>query len=239
MFIVLGIPIATLGLFFSEFIAVNLGISTFFRQDPLIVGILSFALIALLFAVEWQHAALIKRHGKPNRFKWTIARLTNWWNYAFNSQAMPQLIEETHTDIVRVNQARNVLIVLIVLVGVLGRLDTQIAAMQGVWYTSIVSIFTESTLEDFLGYIGGATLALAMLSATHYIIGYVYDVYLKAVGNDEQDFFVAFDVQAERENLLRMLYAHKLKQVRDAKEAKRANVTVQQDNRNFLPPVAG
>lgn len=223
IFVVVGTVLGVLLLFVSEVVSVKLGIDTFFSQEPLITWLLAVTLIVLYFAIEWQLASLLHKFGRPKRYKLTLSMLSSELKYFFNINS--KLLEkENNHDIISINRTRFVLVLLIVVLGVLGRLDASISQLSGAWYDAIVNIFTNSTLKQFLEYIGGGVVSIALLSATHFVVQYIYSVYISAVGSDNVDFFEESSVIAEKEDAKAKLLRFKLNQIWLEKEDKvRAN----------------
>lgn len=219
IFVVVGTVLGILLLFVSEVVSVKLGIDTFFGQEPIITSLLSVTLIVLYFAIEWQLASLLHKFGRPKRYKMTVGMIAKELKYFFNINAA--LVEKDNNhDIISINRTRFVLVILIVVLGILGRLDTSISQLSGAWYDSLVNIFVQSTLKQFLEYIGGGVVSIALLSATHFIVQYIYSVYVAAVGSDNVDFFEESSVIAEKQEALIKLLRFKLNQIWQEKEEK-------------------
>lgn len=215
-------------LFASEFYATFVGAERFFHSEPLAQGILAATLIMLYFALEWRQAALQYEQGKVQKFKATVADIVRRIQYFFSTDPnIPRQVKEANHEVNVINGSRRVLIVLIVILGVLGRLGPEIDLLKGNWYTAIVHIFTESTLPDFLSYIGGGAISAALLVATHFIMGYVYQSYVLAVGESEVGFFDEASVGREKEELRRQLFQHKLRQIWVTKEPEVRTVYMQ------------
>lgn len=215
-------------LFASEFYATFVGASRFFHDEHLAQGILAATLIMLYFALEWRQAALQYEQGKAQKFKTTLADIFRRLQYFFSTDAnIPRQAKEANHEVNVINSSRRVLIVLIVILGILGRLGPEIDLLKGNWYTAIADIFTKSTLPDFLNYIGGGAISAALLVATHFIMGYVYQSYVLAVGESEVGFFDEASFGQEKEDLRRQLFQHKLRQIWITKEPEVRTVYMQ------------
>lgn len=215
-------------LFASEFYATFVGASRFFHDEHLAQGILAATLIMLYFALEWRQAALQYEQGKAQKFKTTLADIFRRLQYFFSTDAnIPRQAKEANHEVNVINSSRRVLIVLIVILGILGRLGPEIDLLKGSWYTAIADIFTKSTLPDFLNYIGGGAISAALLVATHFIMGYVYQSYVLAVGESEVGFFDEASFGREKEELRRQLFQHKLRQLWVTKEPEVRTVYMQ------------
>lgn len=221
LFVVVGIPVGILLLVASEVVSVSLGLQTFFTE-PAAVWLLSITLVLMYFAVEWRHAQLVAKYGKPAAYRFSLSTAVKRLKYLFSLDSNMQLeMVDDAAEIRSVNNTRNTLILIIVILGILGRLNNLLAAENaGAWYDQIVAIFKESSLKEFLEYMGGGFIALALLVATHYLVSYVYEIYRSAVGGaDEVTFFDPAWEDRERNRLMVPLYQNQLRKIWVEKEA--------------------
>ncbi len=218
IFVVLFMVLGIVTLFVSEVYSSALGIATFFKE-PVAALLLSFTLVAVYFAIEWRHASLTHKHGNPPSYRFSISMIIRRLRYFFSFNPNQELeLTNRQSDIRNINRVRMVLILMIIGLGILGRLESLLQTEQGIWYETIIRIATESNLQTFLEYFFGGFLALALLSATHWLVSYIYEIYSKAVGVDEVDFFDPLALEREREQMITALYRHKLSQIWESKE---------------------
>lgn len=223
VFGVLSMLLTTLLLYVSEIFSTMAGIRSFLVQDDkltiAIVVILAVTLVSSYFAIEWRLAALISKNGKPPVYRFTFKAWGDRLNYVFgrtapNTQFQYEVIENA-ADIRAINSTRRIIIAIIVILGILGRLQSLLSVTTDLaWYEQIVSIFTTSSLQTFLEYIGGGAIALALLVATHYLMSYIYEVYRNAVGGaDEAGFFDPALQDKLEQQMVTGLYRYKLQQI--------------------------
>jgi hypothetical protein len=174
-------------LFISEVVSVMLGISSFFDHGA-ITFTLAITLVAMYFAIEWIGAEYVHKYGSPPKYKTTLATIWKRVSYFFSLKSQPVEIE-THHNIRSLNRVRLVLIMLIVILGIVGRLETLLEQNTSVWYNAVAQILTQSTLLQFLEYLGGGIIALGLLSATHFTIISLHETYYSAIGSESVDFF--------------------------------------------------
>lgn len=231
-FVIIGIPLGITLLVASEVVSVTLGLRTFF-DDELAVILLSSTLVLMYFAVEWRHAQLVAKYGKPPVYRFTLASVVRRVRYFFslNPNMELEVIHDT-AEIKSVNFTRNTLIVIIVILGILGRLNNLLStpeAAKTAWYDQIVVIFSYSSLKEFLEYLGGGFIALALLVATHYLVSYIYEIFRTAVGGaDEVDFFDPSWESEERNRIMVALYQSHLRHIWINKEAEIRTLTSNQ-----------
>jgi hypothetical protein len=230
-FVIIGIPLGIALLVASEVVSVTLGLRTFFNEE-LAVLLLASTLVLMYFAVEWRHAQLVAKYGRPPVYRFTLASVVRRMRYFFslNPNMLLEPVNDS-ADIKSVNTTRNTLVVIIVILGILGRLDNLLSAPNAAnvaWYEQILAIFKSSSLKEFLEYLGGGFIALALLVATHYLVSYIYEIFRSAVGGaDEVDFFDPSWEAEERDKMMVALYQTHLRQIWQKKEAEVRMLTSQ------------
>lgn len=221
IFIVIGLRMGLVLLFYAEVLSVNMGIETFLKNGASVI--ISLTLILMYFAIEWRLSVVYLAQGVPPKYAFTlynvIKRLGYIFHLGFDKKDFSQELVDSN-EYKDINRVRNVLIFLIVVLGILGRLDTLIETQSGdVWYQQIANIFTETNLKDFMSYIGGGSITLALLVATHYLIQYIAASYYMAVGKEEEFMSGNFFDGSQQVEILRDYYMYLLDQIWEKKKS--------------------
>lgn len=103
--------------------------------------------------------------------------------------------------LVRVDGAVRWLMWTIVVFGLMGRLDNKLGQIEGDWYTGIKYVLTSSSLKDMLAYLGSLVMTVALLLATHYIVYFVHQVYVRVTGGFDARFFVVYEQSLSPDSL--------------------------------------
>lgn len=193
--VVVGIPVSIVALYVSEVLGVHLGIATFLSgENEAVAWALAVTTITAYFALLWYQVAAYKLDTPTPETQWSFRVWIDRLKYIFGLKPdkhvawQPQFkAQKTRTR--QAATAIRWLTLLIVLLGVLGRLDGEEAMNNGTWISGLTAIVTQSTLSELMTYFGGGFISFALLVATHYLIHFVYDAYGKAVGATETDFF--------------------------------------------------
>lgn len=227
--VVLGMPISIVLLFIAEFTAVSIGIKTFFSEtlsgsNIYAADLLAITTVVVYFCLVWYRATLSRTIQHRDKYKISLGFIGKSIGYFLGRTTQdgvawaPELKEEN--DLNKVDKSISVLVWLIVILGVLGRLDTQIASYDNyTWYESVIEIISQSSLMEILELVGGALISFALLVATHFVLHYINDVYTKAVGVEEVNFFDPSVSLAAEQEAEALLLRHKLQQIRQKKAA--------------------
>lgn len=217
---------------FTEVVAITLGVLTFWREHWIIVGALSATIVLAYYYVEWEIAEnkhqTKREYGVRDNIKWNLRRLGREIQYRLSTDGTSNIPDEINpfADLRSVKRVRNGILLLVVILGILGRLGDKIQELsvsidsttgQQVvvpWHDAITEIVVASNLLDFLELLGGGAIPFILMAATHFAIARIHEIYVNAVGETEVGFFDKASEMAkweEREQeAIRKLYQYRL-----------------------------
>ena len=189
LFVTVFTPLGLIALFVSEFVAVAGGIMTFWKEGWLLVAFLSFTIVSVYFALEWLTVGIQHRHKSKPKYHFTLADLRKRWNYFWSDDPnLERMVKEDRSEMNALTRTRRIVIIVIIILGLLGRMGTQLQALEGNWREAFVALFIDSSLYELLEYVGAPLITFALLVATHWLMGFMYTRYIAAVGTEQVDF---------------------------------------------------
>lgn len=196
-------------LFVSEFLSVGLGISTFLSHgiENVVAWVLAFTVVAFFFALEMRYAALLYQYRDEDvAYRFSLAMLWRRLKYFFNLNSDLEIKKDGH-QLRETRMTARWTMVLIVLMGVLGRLADELNEYHdSAWYEGFLKVVVESNPEQFLEYLGGALVAYVLLLGTRFLIHMNYEHWVRIGGNDDESFFDEFLAERELEEMRRLFY---------------------------------
>lgn len=193
-------PLGVLMLTYAEIGRVSDGISFF---DPGRASLLATVTLMVYIALQTVRAHLIHaEYGSMESPKYSLRETFREIKYflgiggKFFKWGTPWQ-QQNKSSLELLQETNRTIGIVIILLGTLGSMHNQIASIEGVWYVGVAKIFTESSLAQFITYIGGFILTAALLRGIEWVIPYSYNIFLTNIesvenapeseGNDEQD----------------------------------------------------
>lgn len=168
-------PIAILGLTYAEIQRVALGVALFDSPRAMMLAVVMVASFVTLTVIR---AGMVARQSDHARPVWSL-RL--WLSGVAYTLGVGRWKQRNRTDVQKLDTVIGRLGLLIVVLGTAGSMQSKLAVMPGTWWRGLIAIFTESTLIDFLAFMGGFLLTAALLSAVPYTVEYVYGRFSRLV----------------------------------------------------------
>lgn len=181
-----GMVVGIIALFLTESMAVWLGVNTFLADHWFAGGVTAATLVLLYFSIEWRLASVLKMSQSDTDYK---------------------------PIVVQVKRTRNIMVLLIIVLGVLGRIGPQLQTLQGMWLEGLFELFLFSTLYRLIEYIGVGFLSYGLLRATHWLISYMQEITFNVVGPEEMSFFDPSPFEREREQVVKRLLRYELQRL--------------------------
>lgn len=146
--------------------------------DPARASIIALSLVAMYFLLQVVRSSLLL-----DEFQ-TMERpkhsLRHDWRSLWYFMGLWGWQEKHTTPLQSLEKAKNSVAVVIIVLGTLGSMHTKIATLEGRWYEALWSILSESSLLDFLTYLGGFAITAALLSALDWLIPYTFSEHRKS-----------------------------------------------------------
>jgi hypothetical protein len=222
-------PLSLLALVYTEGISVYLGLSVFLSDEPTVASILSITVVLSYVVVGWIMSDVLRRIPHEDSHEWSLKLFMRNVAYrlGFGSGWEARKLHVDFVHLKRLNSVHWWLIIIIVIMGFLGRLKSDLANYDDVtWHEAIIQIATNSNVTDFISYVGGAAIAIALLVGTQFMIEFFYGNYYRAVGSTEVDFLEDGDIQRETDKNIAEYYLFLIqkKQVADRGKVKTPNL---------------
>lgn len=168
-----ALPVGIVGLAFVEIARVGDGIALFDPHNAPLMAIVAVSVYMLLLVIK-SHLQMIESGNlDKERFSLRIAGRRLLYvlgiGRAWTASRIPA-IERLESAIGAVGWV-------IIILGTLGSMRGMLAGAPGAWHVALLAIATDSTLTEFVSYIGGFVFTAALLAATHWAVGYAYERY--------------------------------------------------------------
>jgi D-ribose pyranose/furanose isomerase RbsD len=223
-------PFVGIALFvFTEVYATYMGISLIWQNEEFAALLVAVTIVTGYYVIEWLHArAYYQYHQTNKRYRFSLLRLlTNLW-YTFGAGAIqwsdgrinlkqPEEIKGV-TLLDSMKLVRWLAILSIIMGGLLARMGDELAQYNNIPAgEGLTKILNESSIFEFAEYATVFILTFGILQMTHFVIKYIYQLYIKAVGSEEVDFFDSASAQEELERITRQYLKHRLNIIRAEK----------------------
>jgi hypothetical protein len=196
----LFLPVSVFGLGVAEYQRVAAGIRQF---DPARASLMSSVAVATYTLLLFIQAQMLHDQPDYQRPAWSArltARQIAYWLGIGRIGGRGATWSEQHKstyDLLRTTIGG--LAAMIVLLGTVGALQSEIVAFDGVaWHVAVSRLLTQSDLPTFLNLLGGMLLTVALLSSQHFVSMLTYDRYIQLMPEGEADFLAGYaDYSAE------------------------------------------
>ncbi len=210
----IALPVGIVGLAVVEMQRVGDGISLFDANHAGLMAVVavSFYMVLLVVKAHMQ----INATGTLEKSVWSLRLFRRSVSYRLGTGA--QWSEQKTTGLERIEATIKSVAWVIIILGTVGSMKVKLASVGGAWYQALIMMATESTLTDFLTYLGGFIFTAALLAATHWGVGYAYERYARLRPDVRADADTSAHEDAAEAQYLQFMIA-KLEQKRSSEKA--------------------
>jgi hypothetical protein len=170
----IALPVGLVGLAIVEMQRVEAGVKLFDEHHATLMAIVSVSFYLVLLVV--QAHMLLTSTGTQEKNIWSL-RL--WWRGMAYKLGTGRWQVQTTNPLDRLEAAIGAVGWVIIILGTAGSMAGKLDTVGGAWYEALYQIFMQSSLTDFLAYVGGFVFTAALLAATHWGVGYAYERYAR------------------------------------------------------------
>lgn len=191
-------PVAVVGLGYAEVQRVALGVALFDAPRAYLMSITSVSAYLGLLVVR----ASMTRQQQHTHYRWSLRLVFQQLGYALG---LGRWTPAAQTDAQSLDRAITRLGWLIISLGTVGTLETELLSFNGVWYRALYNIAATADLVTFLALIGGCMLTAGLLAAMHFLVTFTHGKYVTLLP-DAADFFDAGAVASDAADRAEMDY---------------------------------
>lgn len=177
----IGLPVSIIPLWVAEMQRVNSGIALFDAERSSLLSITAVSAYMVLRIVRAS-----KAHGSVDGEDYVFS-LRQWWRgFCYTMGWQRAWKPKNRTELQRLDRSIMVLGWLIILLGTVGSMQNEMTVSLG---DINRAYFEARSLAWLLSMIGGLVLTAGLLSATHWLTGYLHGVYVQIRGDETEAFF--------------------------------------------------
>lgn len=181
LFVLVGLVAGTIALVVAEFMAVYVGFSV---MDADLAGLYAFSLVLFYIVVLFIQEMIIDKRGYTAQRRLSLRLIVEDAIYFLG---LGGAWETRYKELPSAQQSIATTVKLstwaIIIFGVLGRLEGKISLFDNLaWYEAMRRIVTQSSLEDFVGYVGMFITTWALLWSIKWVVLFIYEQFRRVTG---------------------------------------------------------